>query len=346
MLPAFEIEQNKQLRELHTFGVPWRAQFFVSVTDRQQLVDVLEIARGQSQNIFVLGGGSNILPTATFHGLVIANNISGRSVVSENESEIVIEFGAGESWHDTVLWCAEHGYYGLENMALIPGTVGGAVVQNIGAYDSEISQTVTSVAVINADTLQFADYTREQCDFEYRNSIFKKNRGQYVVTSVCLRLSKQFSPVLTYEPLRKLQKNNELTATDVVNEIIAIRQSKLPDWNMVGTAGSFFANPRVDEKMVRRLSKQYKEMPVFSDKQTGQKIIPAGWLIEHSKLDKKIREKFLYPKHALVLVNNQKHDPKISDKYGKEIYHASKMIINRVHKDFGITLEREVLIVE
>lgn len=345
MLPAFEIEQNKQLRERNTFGVPWRAQFFVSITDTTQLHDVLEIARGQLYDIFILGGGSNILPTKTFHGLVIANNISGRSVINETDSEIVIEFGAGELWHDTVLWCVEHGYHGLENMALIPGTVGGAVVQNIGAYDSEISQSIVSVNVVNTETLESNTLQNNDCDFRYRNSIFKSNPGKYVVTSIQLRLFKKFTPVLSYEPLRKLQNKPDLTATAVVSEIIAIRQSKLPDWNVIGTAGSFFGNPRVDEKIVRRLSKKHKNMPAFTDKQTGQKIIPAGWLIEHSKLDKKIREKFLYPKHALVLINNKKHDPKISDKYGKEIYHTSKMIINRVEKDFGITLEREVLIV-
>lgn len=346
MLPSFEIEQNKQLRTLHTFAVPWRARFFVSVSEKRQLHDALEIARGQSHNIFVLGGGSNILPTSTFSGLVIHNQISGRSVISDNDTDIVLEIGAGESWHDTVLWCADHGYYGLENMALIPGTVGGAVVQNIGAYDVEISQYVDRVHCYNTQNLQEEVFTAEQCEFEYRNSLFKKNQGQYVVTSVELKLRKTFSPVLTYAPLRELQNSSDLPVHTLIEHIIAIRQSKLPDWNVVGTAGSFFANPRVLEKIVRKLQKKYKDMPVFTDKQTGEKIIPAGWLIEHSKLDKKVREKFLYPKHALVLVNNEKDNPRISDKYGKEIYHASKMIINRIEKDFGITLEREVLVVE
>jgi len=346
MLPSFEIEQNKQLRYLHTFAVPWRAQFFVSVTDTTQLHDALEIARGQSQQIFVLGGGSNILPTDTFKGWVLANRISGRSVVSDSDEEIVLHVGAGESWHDLVLWCAEHQYHGLENMALIPGTVGGAVVQNIGAYDSEISEMVTQVHTTNTETLESVAMAKEDCQFEYRNSLFKKNPGKYVVTGVELILSKSFTPVLSYEPLKKLQKKDDLTVMDVVQEVIAIRQAKLPNWNIVGTAGSFFGNPRVEEKVVRRLSKKHKDMPVFTDKQTGEKIIPAGWLIENSKLDKKVRAEFLYPKHALVLVNNMKGSTDIPQKYGKQIYHASKMIVNRVEKDFGVTLEREVLIVE
>jgi len=346
MLPSFEIQQNKQLRDLHTFAVPWRAQFFVSITDNSQMHDVLEIARGQSQSVFVLGGGSNILPISTYKGLVIQNNISGRTVVSENDDEIVVEFGAGENWHDTVLWCVEHGYHGIENLALIPGTVGGAVVQNIGAYDCEISQNIVSVSAVDRHSLESRSFTQVDCQFEYRNSIFKKNQGAFVVTAVQLRLQKKYHPIVTYDPLKKFTNQPNLTAKDVVDEIITIRKSKLPDWETIGTAGSFFGNPRVEDRLVRKLLKKYKEMPVFTDKQTGKKIIPAGWLIEHSKLDSKVREKFLYSKHSLVLVNNQKGDNAISDKYGKEIYHASKMIVNRVEKDFWITLEREVLIVE
>jgi len=208
MLPSFEIEQNKQLRDLHTFGVPWRAQFFVSVTDTTQLHDALQIARGQSQQIFVLGGGSNILPTETYKGLVIANCISGRSVISDSEEEIVLHIGAGESWHDTVVWCTEHGYYGLENMALIPGTVGGAVVQNIGAYDVEISQVIRGVHAVHIDTQESDFIENKECRFEYRNSLFKKNIGAYVVVGVELCLSKTFTPVLSYEPLKKLQSKS------------------------------------------------------------------------------------------------------------------------------------------
>lgn len=339
------IEQNKDLTDLHTFGVPWKSRFFVDIRDSVDLHAALDMVRDQSLKLFVLGGGSNILPTETFSGLVIHNGIMNRSVVAQDDTSITLDVGAGENWHDTVIWCTEHGYHGIENLALIPGTVGGAVVQNIGAYDVDISRYVVSVHTVDLQTGEERVFGHGDCDFGYRYSYFKSHTGDYCVTSVRIRLSLQFVPVLTYGVLKDYASiNPHMTAEQLVTEIIRIRETKLPDWHTIGTAGSFFSNPRLDEKQLRTLSRKYPNMPVFDNYGTGKNTVPAGWLIEYSRLDRTVRDNFLYTKHALIVVNIYKGQSGMPIKYGKQVHHASKMIANRVEKDFGLRLEPEVLI--
>ena len=341
-----KIQAHKNLQDLHTFGVPWKADVFCAVDNVENAVKTVLYAIEQKMDMLVLGGGSNILPTENFKGLVIKNEICGRTVTDENDQTITVDVGAGEVWHDLVLWCTEHGYYGLENLALIPGTVGGAVVQNIGAYDVDLSRFVDAVECVNLVSGEVVDMSRRECEFEYRNSVFKKNPGTWMVTTVTLELPKTFVPVLTYKSLQdKLgSPTSQFTAKEVMEAVIGIRESKLPDPNVVGTAGSFFGNPKVDEKILKKLKSKYPDMPVFQNYGTDEHTIPAGWLIDNCRLDKKIRSDFLYDQHALVVVNKLKGGD-VPLKYGKQIHHAAKMIMNRVEKDFGIRLSPEVVVI-
>ena len=343
-----EIQAHKNLTDLHTFGVPWKTAVFCAFENLEDVQKTVAYAILQKLPIFVLGGGSNILPTVDYAGLVIKNELGGRSVLDKNDEHVSVCIGAGEDWHALVGWAVESGYYGLENLALIPGTVGGAVVQNIGAYDVDLARFVQSVDVINLHTGQSETLTHAQCEFEYRNSVFKKNQGQWIITRVTLQLQLHYTPVTTYKLLR--EKINHLhtqpTAVDVMNAVIEIRKSKLPDWNTVGTAGSFFGNPRVDDAIIKKIREKHPDVPVFSNYGGKEQTIPAGWLIEHCRLDKKIRAQYLYPQHSLVLVNNHKATGDTPRQYGKQIHHASKMIANRVKKDFGVQLIPEVIVLE
>jgi len=234
-----EIQKNVSLLDKHTFGLPWKTRFFCVITKQDDLNFVYNFAKENKINTLVLGGGSNMLPTETYAGLVIQNKLKGKEIVKETKNHVWIKVSSGENWHKFVLWTIRNNFFGLENLSLIPGTVGGAVVQNIGAYDVDVQRYITEVSGYSLDTGKEKKFTHKQCQFDYRNSIFKKT-DDWFVGPVTLKLPKQFKPVLTYKPLRSLQeKSRELTAKQVSKEVIRIRRSKLPDWKKTGTAKSF-----------------------------------------------------------------------------------------------------------
>ena len=341
------IQERMDLTDLTTFGVPWKADYGLVVTEREHVRDGIGFAKANNLTMMVLGGGSNVLATKRFKGLVMVNRLAGRSVVSDSESEIVLEINSGENWHETVLFCVEKGYHGFENLALIPGTVGGAVVQNIGAYDQQIDRLVRSVLVVDLETGEEREFAAGECEFAYRNSLFKGS-DRYMVMSVRFVLSREYEPITTYKGLRQELSNMDANANDpkageVTEAVMKLREEKLPDWELIGTAGSFFANPRVEWKEIRKLKKRYPTMPVFSNDETSEHTVPAGWLIEHCSLDHKLREQFLSDNHALVLVNRYKGATDQPQKYGKQIEHVAHKIANIVKREFGISLRPEVL---
>lgn len=336
------VEEHKDLQLLHTFGVPWQSRFFCDVTSTQQVIDMVTYCREQNVAVMVLGGGSNILPVRDWDGLVVRNEIVGREVVSENDKEIVLRIGAGESWHDLVVWATGSGYYGLENLVLIPGTVGGAVVQNIGAYDVDLGRFIQSVEAVNLETGTKKTFLGNECEFDYRNSIFKKTRGVWMVTYVEIVLSKKYRPVLTYQPLQeRFSEQSTPQAVEVMNAVMEVRQSKLPDWNQIGTAGSFFSNPRISNEEVERLREIFPDMPVFDNYGTGDNTVPAGWLIEHADISQDLKDRFLYPKHHLIVVNNDKNQP---NTLGIEIHEFTQLVQKQVLAKFGIELVPEVVV--
>ena len=338
-----EIRKNVSLQDKHTFGLPWKSRFFAVLEKEEQLGELLDFVKEKKQPVLILGGGSNMLPTKTYQGLVIQNQLRGREVIKETKPYSLLEVAAGEDSHNLVLWTIKNNMFGLDNMSLIPGTVGGGVVQNIGAYDVDIQRFIHSVSAYSLNTGKKKIFTHEECKFDYRNSIFKSS-DMWVVTSVILKLSHTFKPVLTYKPLLALKDSKEtLTAKRVSREVIKIRRSKLPDWKKIGTSGSFFANPRVSKTKAEQLQKLHPEIPVFFNYGSKRATIPAGWLVEHSSLSEKNRKEFLYHKHALIVVNNEK-GVDISITKGKRTEAVVERIRNKVLLEFGIELRPEVRI--
>lgn len=335
------IHNHTDLTEIHTFGVPWKADYFVSIQNESEIPELVSFAKSKKLSVLILGGGSNILPTKTFKGLVIQNSILGIEK-KETKTHHVLSVGAGEDWTDFVSTSIKDKMVGLENLSLIPGSVGGAVVQNIGAYDIDIARYVDRVEAYSLKTGEKKVFKHQECKFEYRNSLFKQNKT-WLVTRLVLKLPKKFKPVLTYKGLQDLAKNKKLSAAQVAKRVIQERNKKLPDPSVVGTAGSFFKNPRVSKVHAAKLKLMFPDIPLFNNYGSKAITIPAGWLIEHS-IDKKTKTDFLYPHHNLVLINKTKGKKQIADR-GKKIFSASQKIQQLVLKKFNIALVPEVIII-
>lgn len=335
------IHKETDLTDVHTFGVPWQTRYFVSVSKEKELPELVLFTKEKKLNIFVLGGGSNILPTKKFNGIVIQNSILGVDIVRETKTHTYISVGAGENWDALVRLTIKHGYPGFENLSLIPGTVGGAVVQNIGAYDVDIARFVASVDAYSLKTGTHKKFLQKECSFKYRSSVFKDN-NRWIVTRVVYKLPKKFVPVLTYKGLQHLVGQTKLTPKIVAKTVVAERNKKLPNPNVVGTAGSFFKNPRVSKTAAAKIQKEFPNVPLFKNYGSKNFTIPAGWLIQES-IDAKTKKDFLYPKHNLVVVNTQKGNPQ-NPKRGAEINRATQKIQRAVYKKFGIQLVPEVII--
>ncbi len=338
-----EIRKNVSLQDKHTFGLPWKSRFFCELTKKEQIPNFLNFAKENKVPVLILGGGSNLLPTEKFKGLVIQNKLTGKEILKETKDAIILQVAAGEDWHKLVMWSLRKNMYGLENLSLIPGTVGGAVVQNIGAYDVDIQRFVTEVIAYSLVTGKKKVFTHKECKFDYRNSLFKSS-DKWLVVSVTLALPKKFTPVLTYKPLWGLKDSTSpVTAKQVSQEVIKIRRSKLPDWKKIGTAGSFFANPRISKTKAEQLKKHHPDIPLFNNYGSKKITVPAGWLVEHSSLSLKNREEFLYHKHALIIVNNDKGG-NVSITKGKRTHAVITRIQNKVSQEFGVLLRPEVRI--
>ncbi|PRX45797.1 UDP-N-acetylmuramate dehydrogenase [Salegentibacter salegens] len=333
-----QVAENFSLKEHNTFGVDVNARKFVSVHATEELREVLQ--QTYASEIFVLGGGSNMLLTQDIDKTVVHIGIKGIELISESRDEVVLKVGAGENWHQFVLYCIEKGYGGLENLSLIPGNVGTAPVQNIGAYGVELKDTFESCEAMRIQTLEIKTFNLQQCEFDYRNSVFKnKLKGEYIITSVNFRLSKRNHQLSTsYGAIQaELDKYEikEPTIKNISDAVVSIRQQKLPDPRELGNSGSFFKNPVIKESEFKKLQKQFPEIPFYALQANNIKI-PAGWLIDQAGL-KGYRQgdAGVHKNQALVLVN-------YGNATGEEILGLSKEIQDKIYKKYKIRLEPEV----
>ncbi len=317
-----EISKDFSLKAYNTFGIEAKAKEFIAVHSIEELAQVLKDNAGKK--LFILGGGSNMLLTQDIDALVIHVDLKGKEVVKQEESHVHIKGLAGENWHQFVLYCIDNNYGGLENMSLIPGNVGTTPIQNIGAYGTEIKDTFVSCEAMNIETQEIQTFTKEDCEFGYRESIFKNRlKNQYIIVSVTFRLTTQNHKINTSygDIAAELTKNNITIPTikDVSNAVTAIRQSKLPDPKELGNSGSFFKNPIINIEEFEKAYLQHPQMPHYTLNDTQVKV-PAGWLIEQAGFKgSRFSDAGVHAKQALVLVN-------YGNATGQEILELSKNI--------------------
>lgn len=332
-----QILENQSLSAYNTFGVEAKAQWFASFNSVEALREVLSERLPMA---FILGGGSNLLLTRDVPGLVAKNEIAGIQVESETEDSVLVSAGGGTSWHSFVLWCVARGYGGVENLSLIPGTVGAAPIQNIGAYGVEIKDVFEYLEALELATGKIRTFQAADCSFGYRDSVFKHQlKGQYCILKVVFRLSKnQHQLHTTYGAIQETLAAMGIVHPDIASiseAVIRIRTSKLPDPAKLGNAGSFFKNPEIDAAQFSVLQQSFPNILHFPTAEGRQKI-PAGWLIEQCGWKgKRTGDAGCYEKQALVLVN-------YGQASGQEILDLAKAIIASVESKFGIALTPEV----
>jgi UDP-N-acetylmuramate dehydrogenase len=330
--------ENYSLIRHNTFGIDARAKFFFEFTELEDLLVFLNSNESlKEEKLIVIGEGSNILFLNDFDGLVIHPNIPGIQIVKEDRQNIWLEVGAGEVWDELVQYAVDFGFGGIENLSLIPGSVGAAPVQNIGAYGQEVGSVVEKVKGFDLNSKVTLEFSAEQCEFEYRSSIFKNTlKSSFIITSVVFKLEKFPEFILNYGQVEeKAKEKGEVNLSTIRKAVIEIRQSKLPDVKELGNAGSFFKNPEVDSDFAEKLKIQIGNIPVYPAK-NGKAKLAAGWLIEKSGW-KGIRdgEVGVHEKQALVLVN-------YGNATGQQIFDFSSKIKQSVFEKFGVELEREV----
>lgn len=336
-----QIHQNFSLKKYNTFGIEAKAKQFVAVHNLDELQAVLK--NHSSEKKFILGGGSNMLLTQNIDALVIHVDLKGKKVIKEDDNFVWVESNAGENWHEFVLWTINQNYGGLENMSLIPGNVGTTPVQNIGAYGAEIKDTFVSCDAMNIETQEMKTFTKDECNFGYRESIFKHEaKGKYIITSVVYKLTKHNHKIsVEYGDIKsELAKNNISSPTirDVSNAVITIRQSKLPDPKELGNSGSFFKNPVISRELFLKVQEKFPEVKYFEVSPTEVKV-PAGWLIEHAGLKGYRKDDAgVHKNQALVLVN-------YGNATGQDILNLSKYIQKTVFDKYGIAIEAEVNVI-
>ena len=341
-----EVQHNISLKQYNTFGIDVKAKSFAGFATTGELAELLAYNDGQSsihrQKFLVLGGGSNILLTKDFDGLVLKNNILGLHEIKEDEQHVYVQVGAGEVWHRFVLHCIHKGWAGVENLSLIPGKVGASPMQNIGAYGVEIKDVFYSLEAFHIKHKKIMHFSVNDCEFGYRESVFKrKYKDEFIITNVTYRLNKVPNFNIAYGAIKQeLEKMavKDLSLQAVSQAVINIRSSKLPNPEVIGNAGSFFKNPEIENSKFKILKEQYPSI-VGYDLPNGNVKLAAGWLIEqcgwkgYRKADAGCHEK-----QALVLVN-------YGSAKGKEIYDLSAEILQSVKEKFGVDLDREVNIV-
>ncbi|MBO6879023.1 UDP-N-acetylmuramate dehydrogenase [Winogradskyella sp.] len=335
------IEKNVSLKPFNTFGIDAKATSYCNISTVEELKSILE---QQYQNpFFILGGGSNMLLTKDIEALVLHINLKGITVESETDDKVIVKAMAGENWHDFVLWCLDHNYGGIENLSLIPGNVGTAPIQNIGAYGVELKDVFVSCEAMHVESQTLKTFTKEDCKFDYRESIFKQElKGKYIITSVNFELSKTSHKLhMDYGAIKdqlKLSGVTNPTISDVSEAVIAIRQSKLPDPKEIGNSGSFFKNPIISKAQFQKLKKNFPEVPSYKVSDESIKV-PAGWLIEKAGFKgKRFNNYGVHNKQALVLVN-------YGNAKGSDIYDMALLIKKTIKRIFDITIETEVNII-
>lgn len=332
------IQENVSLKPYNTFGIDAKARFFVHVTTVEELVWVLEQENYPEK--LILGGGSNMLLTGDIDALVIHIGLMGKEILEEGRTHTLIRVMAGENWHDLVLWTLERNLGGLENLSLIPGSVGSAPIQNIGAYGVELKDSFVSCEAVEVATGRKRLFSLEDCRFGYRESFFKQEgKGKFVITSVTLRLTSGEHQLRTeYGTIADELEGADVlhpTITDISNAVIRIRQRKLPDPAVLGNSGSFFKNPVVDKGKLAEIQKKYEQVPFYSISEKEVKI-PAAWLIDTCGFKgMRVGDAGVHEHQALVLVN-------YGHASGKEILDLAKKIQTEVRDTFGISIEPEV----
>lgn len=335
------IRTNVSLKPFNTFGIAAKAMSFCDVTSVDMLQDVLK--QQYSNSLFILGGGSNMLLTQDIDALVLHINIKGIEVVSETDNSVVVKAMAGENWHQFVLWCLDHNFGGVENLSLIPGNIGTSPIQNIGAYGVELKDVFLSCEAINIQDQTFKTFSKSDCKFDYRESVFKQElKGHYIITSVNLQLSKTNHNLhMDYGAIKNELEAREIknpNIKDISDAVIAIRQSKLPDPKDIGNSGSFFKNPIISINQLTDLQKNFEDIPFYKISDNNVKV-PAGWLIEQAGFKgKRFKDYGVHNKQALVLVN-------YGNASGKEIFGLAKLIQKTIKRLFKITIEMEVNII-
>ena len=315
-----------------------KASYLLEITDEEVLHTLCSSPLLQQQRRLILGSGSNLLFTRDYEGLVLLNCLKGIEILEEDDNQVMVRAASGEVWDDLVRYAVDHGWHGAENLSLIPGTVGAAAVQNIGAYGAEAASLIQEVQGISLQDGREKIFSNRQCLFGYRDSIFKSfDPGTFFITSVTFRFTKAGSPNLTYPALaEELQKEHHPSPAMVRETVIRIRGSKLPDPTETGNAGSFFKNPVLTEEELETIRKKYPDIP-FHKTEAGYFKIPAAWLIEQCGW-KGVREGHCgtWPRQPLVIVN-------YGNATGREIDTFAERIAASVRKKFGMELEREVL---
>lgn len=337
-----EIHENFSLRKYNTFGIEASAKYFVEVPTSDGLKAILSDPFFKTKSKLILGGGSNILFTKDFDGLVIKITANDIEIIEENEDETVIEASAGVIWNDLVLFCVERNLGGIENLSLIPGTVGAAPIQNIGAYGQELKDAFKSLHTISIDTVEEKNFQKDECNFGYRESIFKSRlKNRYIITKVTLILKKHPALNIAYRDIADaINKGNggDLTVKDISKIVSDIRRIKLPDPEVLGNAGSFFRNPEVTRDQFELLKEKYSNIIGYRLNDNNYKI-SAGWLIEEAGLKgKRVGNSGTHSNHALVIVNYGKAN-------GQEIYDFKNYVKNTITAKFGIELLEEVNII-
>lgn len=332
------IHENVSLKPYNTFGLDVNAKYFIEI---KQLNDLKEIVKAnKSDKLFILGGGSNMLLTKDINKIVVKLDLQGISVLEETNDYVLVEAQAGENWHEFVLWCIEHNYGGVENLSLIPGNVGTTPIQNIGAYGVEIKDVMHSCKALDMKTLEIVEFTNAQCQFGYRESVFKNElKDKYIIISTSFKLTKQNHVLkVDYGAIKgQLEEKNitEPSIKDISDAVIEIRESKLPNPKEIGNSGSFFKNPIVDKATFLRLQNAYPKMPFYTVSDEEVKI-PAGWLIETSGFKGyRLGDAGVHEKQALVLVNYGKAE-------GGQIKKLSETIQREVYNLFGVSIQAEV----
>lgn len=329
------VQEGVDLKPLNTLAIAARATYFARVSDTDSLREVLAWQRAASLPLLLLGGGSNVVLRGDWHGLVLQYGDNTVSLHECDGDDVLVRAGAGVVWHDLVCYCSAQGWHGLENLALIPGSVGAAPVQNIGAYGVELDSLVDSVDVVDLANGVTAQLSREQCQFGYRDSVFKSRAaGQYLITAVTLRLSSQFCPVLSYPALRDALPCENPTPQQVIDTVVAVRQSKLPDPAKLPNAGSFFKNPVVPAQQAAQLLEQYPVMPHYPAA-AGQQKLAAAWLIDRAGWrGKALGPVAMHDKQALVLTNP-------AGGSGAQVLALAERVAQDVLAQFGVALEIE-----
>lgn len=336
------IQENISLKHYNTFGIDAKARFFCEITSLQNLREALLLEDYPDK--FILSGGSNMLITTDINALVLYIHIKGIIVEKEDTNHVVIKVMAGENWHEMVLWTLDHNYGGLENLSLIPGFTGTAPIQNIGAYGVELKDCFVSCEALHMDTLEIKTFTKEACQFGYRDSYFKnEGKGKYIITSVKFKLTKKDHQLNTsYGAIETEMEQQQVlnpTIKDVSNAVVAIRKSKLPDPKELGNSGSFFKNPVLPKNEFELFIKHNPEAKYYKISDQEYKV-PAGWLIEQSGFKgKRFGDAGVHKNQALVLVN-------YGNASGKEIIELAQTIQKKVWDNFHIEIVPEVNIIK